>query len=71
MVETQLCKPRGTQDTLIGRACDMFHLQYDVCDLYLRYGYIYDMVVDNQFNKFHGRAFARILYVSFMRELSR
>ena len=25
--------------------------------------YIYDMVVDAQFNKFHGRSFARVLYV--------
>ena len=26
VVETELCKLRGTQDTLIGRACAMFHL---------------------------------------------
>ena len=26
VVETQLCKLRGTEDTLIGRACVMFHL---------------------------------------------
>ena len=25
MVETQLCKLRDTSDTLIGRACAMFH----------------------------------------------
>ena len=26
VVETQLCKLRDTSDTLIGCACDMFHL---------------------------------------------
>ena len=26
VVETQLCKLRDTSDTLIGRACAMFHL---------------------------------------------
>ena len=29
--------------------------------------YIYDMVVDTQFNKFHGRPFARVLYVFLMK----
>ena len=37
MVETQLCKLRGTLDTLVGRAYSIFHLQYGVCELTLRY----------------------------------
>ena len=30
--------------------------------------YIYDMVVDIQFHKFHGRRFAGVLYVFLMRD---
>ena len=41
MVETHLCKLRDTSDTLIGRACAMFQLEYGVCELHLH------MVVDN------------------------
>ena len=37
MVETQLRKQRGTPDTFVGRAYSIFHLQYDVCELNLRY----------------------------------
>ena len=33
--------------------------------------YIYDMVVDTQFNKFHGRPFARVLYVFLMKDIGR
>ena len=33
--------------------------------------YIYDMVVDAQFNKFHGRSFARVLYVFLVRYIGR
>ena len=33
--------------------------------------YIYDMVVDAQFNKFHGRSFARVLYVFFVKYIGR
>ena len=29
--------------------------------------YIYDLVVDTQFSKFHGRPFARVLYVLLMK----
>ena len=36
VVETQLCKLRDTSDTLIARACAMFHLHYGVCELNLR-----------------------------------
>ena len=41
VVETQLCQLRDKSDTLIGRACAMFQLQYGVCELH-----IYDTVVD-------------------------
>ena len=33
--------------------------------------YIYDMVVDTQFNKFHGRPFVRVLYVFLMKDIGR
>ena len=33
--------------------------------------YIYDVVVDTQFHKFHGRPFARVLYVFLMRDIGR
>ena len=32
--------------------------------------YIYDMVVDIQFNKFHGRPFAGVLYAFLMKDTS-
>ena len=44
--ETQRCKLRDTSDTLIGRACAMFH-----CNMVF-VNYIDDMVVDTQFHKF-------------------
>ena len=35
-----------------------------VCNIYgVCLNYIYDVVVDTQFHKFHGRPFARVLYV--------
>ena len=49
MVKTQLCKLRDASDTLIGRACDMFHLQLAFVS------YMYDIVVGTQFHKFYGR----------------
>ena len=33
--------------------------------------YTYDMVVDTQFNKSHGRPFARVLYVLLMKYIGR
>ena len=33
--------------------------------------YIYDMVVDTQFHKFHVRPFARVLYVFLMKDVGR
>ena len=33
--------------------------------------YINDMVVDIQFNKFHGRPFARVMYVFLMKYIGR
>ena len=33
--------------------------------------YIYDMVVDTQFHEFHGRPFARVLYVFLMKDIGR
>ena len=41
-----------------------------ICDM-LFVNYIYDMVVDTQFNKVHGRPFARVLYVFLMKEIGR
>ena len=35
VVETQLCQLRDKSDTLIGRACAMFQLQYGVCELHI------------------------------------
>ena len=32
---------------------------------------IFDMVVDTQFHKFHGRPFARVLYVFLMKDIGR
>ena len=32
---------------------------------------IYDVVVDTQFHKFHGRPFARVLYVFPMKDIGR
>ena len=31
--------------------------------------YIYDVVVDTQFNEFHGRPFARVLHVFLMKTI--
>ena len=33
--------------------------------------YIYNVVVDTQFHKFHGRPFARVLYVFLMKDIGR
>ena len=33
--------------------------------------YIYDMVVDTQLHKSHGRPFARVLYVFLMKDVGR
>ena len=33
--------------------------------------YIYDMVVDTQFHRFHGRPFARVLYLLLMKDIGR
>ena len=68
VVETQLCKLRDTSDTLIGRACAMFHDM--LCNMVL-VNFIYDKVVDTLFNKFHGRPFARVLHVFFMKDIGR
>ena len=65
MVEIQLCKVRDTSDTLIGRECAVF-----ICSMVF-INCIYDMVVDTQFNKFHGRPFARVLYVFLMKDVGR
>ena len=67
MVDTQLCKLRDTSDTLIGRACAMFQLKYDVCELHL----IYDTLVDTQFHKFYDRPFSRGLYLFLMKDIGR
>ena len=33
--------------------------------------YIYDMIVDTQFHKFHGRPFACVLYAFLMKDIGR
>ena len=63
MVKTQLCKLRDTSDTLIGRACDMFHLQLAFVS------YMYDIVVGTQFHKFYGRPSARVQYLHVPHEI--
>ena len=68
VVETQLCKLHGTSNTLTGRACAMFHDM--LCNMVLM-NCIYDMVVDTQFHRFHGRPFARVLYVFLMKDIGR
>ena len=65
MVETQLCKVRDMSDTLIGRACAMFHPNMVLVN------YIHDMVVSTQFHKFYGRPFARVLYLFLMKDIAR
>ena len=39
MVETQLCKLRGTSDTFVGRVYSILHLEYVLCELNVRYDY--------------------------------
>ena len=68
VVETQLCKLRDTSDTLIGRACAIFHDM--LCNMVF-VNCIYYMIVDTQFHKFHGRPFARILYLFLMKDIGR
>ena len=46
VVDNQLCKLRDTLDTLIGRACAMFDLQYLVQGSMVLVNFIYDMVAD-------------------------
>ena len=69
MVETQLCKLRGTSYI---RHAHWARLCYGpfICNTVL-VNYIYDMVVDIQFNNFHGRPFARVLYVFLMKDIGR
>ena len=31
--------------------------------------YVYDMIVDTEFHKFHSRPFARVLYVFLMKDI--
>ena len=66
--ETQICKLHVTKDTLIGRACAMFH---DMLCTMVFVNCVYHMIVDTQFHKFHGRPFARVLYVFFMKDIGR
>ena len=70
VVETQLCKLRDTSDTLIGRACAMFHLQYEVLWCLWITSAIY-MVADTQFHKFYGRPFARVLHLFIVKDIGR
>ena len=44
--------------------CNMVFVNY----IYLQ---VYNMVVDAQFNKFHGRPFARVLDVFLMKDMGR
>ena len=41
-----------------------------ICNMAFEH-YIYDVVVDTQFHKFHGRPFARVLYVFLTKYISR
>ena len=41
-----------------------------ICNI-LFVNYIYDMVVDSQFHKVHGKSFARVLYVFLTKDVGR
>ena len=41
-----------------------------ICNMVFE-NYIYDMVVDTQFHKFHGRPFARVLSSFLMKDIGR
>ena len=56
MVETQLCKLRGSSHAFVGRAYPIFHLQYGVCEL----RNVFLLILS--FTNFFGRSFARVLY---------
>ena len=46
-------------------------LCYVPIEIWCSVNYIYDMVVDTQFRKFHGRPFARVLYLFLMKGVGR
>ena len=58
MVETQLCKLRGTSDTFVGRAYSIFHSQHGFGELNLRYDYYYSV---------SQKSFARVLFYPYER----
>ena len=67
MVETQLCKLRGTIDTFpVGSAYSIFFI-YNIVFV----NYTYDMVVNTQFRNFYGRPIARVLYFILMKDIGR
>ena len=57
MVETQLCKLRDIKTRSLGELvlCSICNMMVVNC--------VYDMVVDTQFHKFHGKPFALVLYL--------
>ena len=65
MVETQLCNYVTRKTRSLGALvlCSIRNMVVVNC--------IYDMVVDIQFHKFHGRPFARVLYLFLMKDVGR
>ena len=45
-------------------------VQCFICSM-VSVNYIYDMIVDTQFHKFHGRPFACVLYAFLMKDIGR
>ena len=66
MVETHLVascvirKTRSLGALVLCSICNMVFVNY-----------MYDMVADTQFHKFHGRPFARVLYAYLMKDIGR
>ena len=65
MVETQLCKLRGTSDTFVGRAYSISFIMSCVSTKPT----IYQVVVNTKFHNFYGRSFARVLYLILMKDI--
>ena len=65
MVETQLCKLRGTSETFVGRAHILRFIFYYIVLINLRYGCYYS----SKFHTFYGRSSARVLYFILMKDI--
>ena len=68
---TFFCKLRGTSDTRVGRAYSIFHLWYLVWYLWTKPTIYFEVVVNTQFHNFYGKSFARVLYLTLMKDIGR